>query len=75
MNEWHSKIPQGNHEWSDFEVSCAMNTHFMRADEWKRNKVHHQTYDVSRTSVSNKIVDHSDVVGASPIGAYETKNI
>ena len=27
---------------------------------------------VRRTSVGNKIVDHSDVVGASPVGAAPT---
>ena len=25
-----------------------------------------QTYDISRISVGNRIVDHSDVVGAAP---------
>ena len=33
---------------------------------------YHQTSNKSRTSVSNKIVDHSDVVGASPVGAAPT---
>ena len=28
-----------------------------------------QTSDISRTPVGNKIVDHSDVVRASPVGA------
>ena len=28
-----------------------------------------QTSNIRRTSVDNKIVDHSDVVGASPVGA------
>ena len=31
-----------------------------------------QTSDISRTLVGNKIVDHSDVVGASPIGTAPT---
>ena len=31
-----------------------------------------QTSDISRTLVGNKLVDHSDVVGASPIGAAPT---
>ena len=31
-----------------------------------------QTFNISRTSVCNKIVDHSDVVGASPVGAAPT---
>ena len=31
-----------------------------------------QTSNVRRTSVGNKIVDHSDVVGASPVGPAPT---
>ena len=31
-----------------------------------------QTYNISCTLVSNKIVDHSDVVGASPVGTAPT---
>ena len=31
-----------------------------------------QTSNISRNLVSNKIVDHSDVVGASPVGAAPT---
>ena len=31
--------------------------------------VHRPTSNISRTLVKNKIVDHSDVVGASPVGA------
>ena len=33
---------------------------------------HRQTSNVSRTLVDNKIVDHSDVVEASPLGAVNT---
>ena len=32
----------------------------------------HQTPNISRTLVSDKIVDHSDVVGTSPVGAAPT---
>ena len=31
-----------------------------------------QTSNISRTLVGNKIVDHIDVVGASPVGAAPT---
>ena len=31
-----------------------------------------KTYNISRTFVGNKIVDNSDVVGASPVGAAPT---
>ena len=34
--------------------------------------VHRQTSDISPTLVGNQIVDHSDVVGAWPIGAAPT---
>ena len=34
--------------------------------------VYRQTSNISRTSVGKKIVDHSDVVGASPVGAAPT---
>ena len=32
----------------------------------------HQVSNIRRTSVGNKIVDHSDVVGASPVSAAPT---
>ena len=34
--------------------------------------VYHQTSNISGTIVGNKIVDHSDVVGASAVGAAPT---
>ena len=37
---------------------------------WK--KILHQTSNISCAFVGNKIVDHSDVVGASPVGAAPT---
>ena len=33
-----------------------------------------ETSNISHTLVANKIVDHSDVVGASPVGAAPTKS-
>ena len=33
---------------------------------------YHKTSNISHTLVGNKIVDHSDVVGASPVGAAPT---
>ena len=30
-----------------------------------------KTSNISRTSVGNKIIDNSDVVGASPVGAAQ----
>ena len=34
--------------------------------------VYRQVSNISRTLIGNKIVDHSDVVGASPVGAAPT---
>ena len=38
-------------------------------------KTYRKTSNISRTSDSNKFVDHSDVVGASPVGAAPTTSI
>ena len=35
-------------------------------------KIYRKTSNISRTLVGNKIVDNSDVVGASPVGAAPT---
>ena len=35
-------------------------------------RVYRQMSNISRTLIGNKIVDHSDVVGASPVGAAPT---
>ena len=39
---------------------------------YKNVQHYHQASNISRTLVGNKIVDHSDVVGASPVGAAPT---
>ena len=36
------------------------------------NSAYRQTPNISRTSIGDKIVDHSDVVGASPVDAAPT---
>ena len=35
-------------------------------------RAYRQTSNISRTLVGNEIVDHSDVVGAAPVGAAPT---
>ena len=35
-------------------------------------QIYHQTYNIGRTLVGNKIVDLSDVVGAAPVRAAPT---
>ena len=37
-----------------------------------RKKVYRQVSNIRRTLMDNKIVDHSDVIGASPVGAAPT---
>ena len=40
---------------------------------WTLIKFHYrEVSNIRRTLVGNKIVDHSDVVGASPVGAVPT---
>ena len=34
--------------------------------------MYRQVFNIRRTLVDNEIVDHSDVVGASPVGAAPT---
>ena len=38
----------------------------------KQSHIYRKVSNISRTLVDNKIVDHSDVVGASPVGAVPT---
>ena len=39
---------------------------------WPQGYIYRQVFNMRRTSVGNKIVDLSDVVGASPVGAAPT---
>ena len=39
---------------------------------WHNSYMYRKTSNIRRTLVGNKIVDHSDVVGASPVGAAPT---
>ena len=41
-------------------------------DEFSSNNMYRKVSNISRTLEDNKIVDHSDVVGASPVGAAPT---
>ena len=44
----------------------------MNMYQWISHHKYHQVSDISRTLAGYKIVDHSDVVGASPVGAAPT---
>ena len=46
--------------------------HFEKGQISVTGIIYRQTCDISRTLVGNKIVDHSDAVGASPVGAAPT---
>ena len=54
------------HHWYGFSLSCVLLG--LGFDKFSYRKVS----NIRRTLVSNKIVDHSDVVGASPVGAAPT---
>ena len=41
-------------------------------DRQTQTSIYRKTSNISRTLVGNKIVDNSDVVGASPVGAAPT---
>ena len=43
-----------------------------RNDRRVYTNIYRQVSNISRTLAGNKIVDHSDVVGASPVGAAPT---
>ena len=44
----------------------------LRYFEETQKCIYRKTFNIRRTLVGNKIVDHSDVVGASPVGAAPT---
>ena len=43
-----------------------------KSKDWFENSCYRQTSNIIRTLAGNEIVDHSDVVGASPVGAAPT---
>ena len=45
---------------------------FIHGEIRETMKTYHQVSNIRHTLVDNKIVDHSDVVGASPVGAAPT---
>ena len=49
-----------------------MNMSVSRLLVHKYIRVYRKVFNIRRTLVGNKIVDHSDVVGASPVGAAPT---
>ena len=52
-------------------AQCVTGYNALDGEPCTGNK-YRQTSDISRTLVGNKIVDHPDVVGASPVGAALT---
>ena len=66
----HNKLTINNLAWLVFDLSSFLGTHL-----WSNNfsrKCYRKVSNIRRTRVGNKIVDHSDVVGASPVGAAPT---
>ena len=52
--------------WYDRMLTCYIR------DSWVNFMTYRKISNIRRTLVGNKIVDHSDVVGASPVGAAPT---
>ena len=74
-SEWHFAIPH----WLKpaFEISYHLRVKRCKSRHSGvifKIKDYRQTPNISGAFVGNKIVDHSDVVGASPVGAAQTKS-
>ena len=57
--------------WRSDSVSIGWGCHSYMFNQTKI-QIYRKTSSISRTLVGNKIVDNSDVVGASPVGAAPT---
>ena len=73
-----SSIPSSIHP-SMFEIhrlslydKCSWNVLQNICDRSTNRQIYHKTCNIRRTLGGNKIVDHSGVVGASPVGAAPT---
>ena len=47
---------------TDIKIACEINL------KWKPHLLYRQTSNIRHIFVGNKIADHSDEVGASPVG-------
>ena len=54
------------------QTKCFDKTMFLNSKQVRHHNNYRKTSNISRTLESNKIVDNSDVVGASPVGAAPT---
>ena len=68
---WHQAIT-----WTNVDLSSARfsDDHLRAVSDTSAvsHKTYCQTFDIRCTLVGNKIVDHSDVVGATPVGTVLT---
>ena len=63
---------RGNHQWSHMSANASAVLGNKKEDIKAPQYWYRKTSNISRTLVGNKIVDHSDVVGASPVGDAPT---
>ena len=70
-------LDKKNCEW--FNIYCSFAASYINGRWWRMTTMetdmevyYRKTYNISRTLVGNEIVDNSDVVGASPVGAAPT---
>ena len=59
-------------EWVAKVLEILVNESTENNDMITTKQTYHQTYNISFTLVCNKIVDHSHVVGTSPVGVAPT---
>ena len=52
--------------------SVVHDSNFIEVFSYGANWYYRQTSNIRRTQFGNEIVDHSDVVGASPVGTAPT---
>ena len=58
--------------WYSHAVACNNTTYFFNMRASYSSMIYHQVSNINCTLVGNKLVDHSDVVGVSPVGAAPT---
>ena len=66
---WSIGAPQ---QWTTIRILYLTSKSFKFRITFVLKSTYRKTFNISRTLVGNKIVDHSDVLGASPVGAAPT---
>ena len=66
-------------KWKSQQSCCytiSIDSYRFNGAEWNKSEmIYRKTCNISRTLLGNKIVENSDVVGASPVGAAPTTSL